>query len=158
MAALLAPDCFSVSKPVSHTQRIIGAAIYGHPDGRMSGVLKRSWNSDIPLRLSHVIITKTLGIHQAIDIRALILKCMGLWEEGVHSILVVDEEAEGVAREVRDAREEEEEYGQAKAFHVTVLPGKLRQAVHQENDREEGGLFLDNLCTKTGQPVKGFLQ
>ena len=104
----------------------------------MSGVLKRSWNSDIPLRLSHVIITKTLGIHQAIDIRALILKCMGLWEEGVHSILVVDEEAEGVAREVRDAREEQEEYGQAKAFHVTVLPGKLRQAVHQENDREGG--------------------
>ena len=75
------------------------------------GVLGRSWNSERPLVFAHVIITKTLGVCRAKDIRTRITRQMDLWERGLHSGLVGDDEAEGATREGRAARRGEEEDG-----------------------------------------------
>ena len=61
---------------------------------------------------------------------------MDLWERGLHAGLVGDAEAEGAAREGRDASggdEEEEEV--SRSDHDTVLSGYLRQAVRQATAR-----------------------
>ena len=62
------------------------------------GVLNRSWNSERPLVFAHVVLTKTLGIRRAREIRARITRRMDLWERGQHVGLVGDAEAEGAAR------------------------------------------------------------
>ena len=61
-------------------------------------VLSRSWNTDIPLVFSHVVLTKTLGVRRAKDIRARITRRMYLWKKGLHAGLVGDAEAEGDMR------------------------------------------------------------
>ena len=53
---------------------------------------------------------------------------MDLLARGVHVGLVGDVNVEGLAREGRDAMEEEED-GIARAYHRTTMSGKLRQAV-----------------------------
>ena len=91
------------------------------------GVISRSWNSERPLVFTHVVLTKTLGVRRAQEIRARITRCMDLWERGQHAGLVRDAEAEGAAREGRAAFSgEEEEVAVAQSFHKTVLSGKLR--------------------------------
>ena len=62
------------------------------------GVLDRSWNSEIPLVFAHVVLAKALGIRGARDIRARLSRRMDLWEWGLHTGLVGDTKAEGVAR------------------------------------------------------------
>ena len=95
-----------------------------------SGVLNRSWNSERPLVFAHVVLTKTLGIRRAQEIRARITRCMDLWERGHHAGLVGNAEAEGAAREGRAAFSgEEEDDAVARSFHKTLLLGKLHQAL-----------------------------
>ena len=80
---------------------------------------------------------------------------MDLWEKGLHTGLMGDDEAEGAAREGRAASGgEEEDEAVARMYHDNVLSGKLSQAVRWETDIERGGFLLqDDLCTKTGRPV-----
>ena len=75
------------------------------------GVLGRSWNSEIPLVFSHVVLTKTSSVHRSKEIRARITRRMDLWEKDIHAGLMGHSEAEGAAREVRvsSGGEEEEE-------------------------------------------------
>ena len=124
------------------------------------GVLSQSWNSERPLVFSNVVLTKTLGVRRAHEIRARITRRMDLWERVQHAVLVGDAEAEGAAREGRAAFSgEEEDNAVAWGFHETMLSGKLRQAVRQATDREGGGCLLpDDQCTKTGRPVADVLR
>ena len=86
------------------------------------GVISQSWNSEISLIFTHVVLTKTLGVRRAQEIRARITRRMDLWERGHHAGLVGDAEAEGDSCEGRDAFSgEEEEYTVARSFHETVL-------------------------------------
>ena len=57
------------------------------------GVISRSWNSKRPLVFVQVVLTKTLGVRRAQEIRARITRCMDLWERGQHAGLVGDAEA-----------------------------------------------------------------
>ena len=52
------------------------------------GVLARSWNSKRPVVFAHIVLTKTLGVHQTREIRACITRYMDLWERGQHAGLV----------------------------------------------------------------------
>ena len=124
------------------------------------GGLGRSWNSERPLVFDHVVLTKTLGVRRAREIRARITRRMDLWERGQHAGLVGDTKAEGAAREGRAASGGEEEYEAIVwSYHATLLSGKLRQAVRWSTDREGGGCLLtDDQCTKTGRPVAEILQ
>ena len=85
---------------------------------------------------------------------------MDICERGQHVGLVGDVEAEGADQEGRAASSsEEEDDAVAWSFHVTVLSGKLRQAICLVTDREVGGcLLLDDQCTKTRRPVAEFLR
>ena len=56
------------------------------------GVFRRSWNFERPLVFSHVVITKTLGIHRSREIWAWISRRMDLLEGGIHKGLVGDTE------------------------------------------------------------------
>ena len=49
------------------------------------GVLNRSWNSGRSLVFAHVVLTKTLGVCRAREIRARITRSMNLWERGQHA-------------------------------------------------------------------------
>ena len=73
------------------------------------GVLVRSWNSESPLVCAHVILTKTMGLLRAKEIRAQITMQMDLWDRDVHVGLEGDAEAEWAAREGRAASGGEEE-------------------------------------------------
>ena len=100
------------------------------------GVISLSWNSEITLVFSHIVLTKLLGVRWAQEIWARITRRMDLWERGQHAGLVEDAEAEGSAREGRAAFSgKEEDNAVARSFHKTVLSGKLRQAVRQATNR-----------------------
>ena len=62
------------------------------------GVLVRSCNSKRTLFFSHVVLTKTLGIRRAREIRERITRRMDIWGRVLHAGLVGDAEAEGAAR------------------------------------------------------------
>ena len=115
------------------------------------GIIDRSWNLEIPLVFAHIVLTKTLVVCRAKEIRARITRWMDLWERGLHAVLVGDAKAEGAAREGRAASGgEEEDEAVARSYHDTVLSGKLCQAIRQATHREGGGsLLLDDQCTKT---------
>ena len=72
-------------------------------------VLGRSWNSERPLVFAHVVLTKTLGIRRAQEIRARITRWMDLWERGLHAGMVGYSEAKGADKEDRAASGGEEE-------------------------------------------------
>ena len=113
-----------------------------------------------PLVFAHVVLTKTLGICQAREIRTRITRRMDLWERGQHSGLVGDTEAEEAAREGRAAFSgEEEDNAVARSFHETVLLGKLRQAVRQTTNT--GGTYMSGCFSwrtyATGRPVFVYL-
>ena len=57
------------------------------------GVLNRSCNSERILFFAHVVLTKTLGVRRAQEIRARITQRMDLWERVLHTGLVGDAEA-----------------------------------------------------------------
>ena len=155
MAALLATARCSVSTLVHHALWSGGASLYDNIGSGMVGFLSRSWNSKRPLVFAHVVLTKTLGVRRARNIRARITRSMDLWERRQHAGLVGDAEAEGGAREGRAASSgEEEDDAVAQSCHNTVLSRKLQQAVHQATNREGGGCLLpDDQCTKTGRLV-----
>ena len=86
------------------------------------GVISRSWNSERPLVSAHVVLTKTLGVRQAREIRARITRRMDLWERGQHAGLVGDAEPEGAAREGRATFSgKEEDDAMARRFYETAL-------------------------------------
>ena len=90
------------------------------------GVLRRSWNSKIPLFFAHVVLTKMFGVRQDRYIWARITRRMDLWERGQHTGLIGEAEAEGDAKEVRAASGgEEEDKAIGRSHHDTVLSGKL---------------------------------
>ena len=105
------------------------------------GVISRSWNSKRPLVFAHVVLTKTLGVRRAREIRARITMRMDLWERRQHAGPVGDAEEERVAREGR-ADFGGEDNAVVRGFHETVLLGKLRKSIHRATDREEGGCLL----------------
>ena len=70
--------------------------------------LGRSWNSERTLVFSHVVLTKTLGIRRACDIRGRITRRMDLWERCLQAGFVGDSEVEGADQEVRAASGREE--------------------------------------------------
>ena len=93
-------------------------------------MINGSCNSERPLVFAHIVLTKTLGIHWAREIRARITGRMDLWERGQHAGLVGDAEAEGASREGRAAFSgKEEDDAMARSLHETVLSVNLRQAV-----------------------------
>ena len=118
-------------------------------------VIVRSWDSKSPLLVfAHVVLTKTLGVCRAKDIRARITSPMDLWKRGLHTGPVGDANAEGAASD-----REEEDKAVARSYHDTVLSSNLRQAVRQATNREGKGCFLqDDQCTKTGQPAAEVLR
>ena len=59
------------------------------------GVLGRSWNSKRTFVFDHVVLTKTLGVCRAKEIRAQITRHMELCNRGLHAGLVWDAEEEG---------------------------------------------------------------
>ena len=59
------------------------------------GVLNGSCNSERPLVFSHLVLTKTLSVRRAREIRARITRRMDLWERGQHAGLMGDANAEG---------------------------------------------------------------
>ena len=73
------------------------------------GVLARSWNSERPLVFAHIVLTKTLGVCRAREIRSRITRRMDLWERGQQAVLVGDAEEEGTVQEGRAASGGEEE-------------------------------------------------
>ena len=66
-------------------------------------MLSRTFKSKMPLVFSHVVLTKTLGVRRAKEIRERITRRMDLWERGLHVGLEGDAEAEGAARKGRAA-------------------------------------------------------
>ena len=120
--------------------------------------MNRSWNPERPLVFSHVVLTKTLGIHQAQEIQARITRRMDPWERDQHAGLVGDAEAEGTARKGRGAFSgEEEDDAVARSFHETVLSWKVRKAVRQATDRgvcvsPPGGQMHENRATGCRSP------
>ena len=66
-------------------------------------VFSRSWGSERPLVSAHVVLTKMMGIRKAKEIRERITRHMDLWERSINVGLVGDTEADGSAREGRDA-------------------------------------------------------
>ena len=119
------------------------------------GVLVRSWNSERPLVFAHVVLTKTLGVRRAQEIRARITRRMNLWERGQDSGLVGDAEAEGDEQEGRAASVgEEEDKAVAMSYHDTVLSCKLQQNIRRAIDREGVSCLLpEDQYTKTGRLV-----
>ena len=93
----MAPARCSVSKLLHHALRSIRAPLHENLGRRMAGVLSRIWNSERPLVFVQVVITKTLRIRRAKDIRAQIIRIMYLWERGLPASLVGDSEAKGDA-------------------------------------------------------------
>ena len=112
-------------------------------------MLNRKMNSEIPLTITHVVLTKTLGAHKARYIRAMINRQLDLWERNIHTGLVGDALRKGRAQEGRVERcAEEEEDRLARSFHSTVMSGKLQQAVCWATDREGGWCLLPgDICT-----------
>ena len=119
------------------------------------GILGRSWNYERPLVFSHVVLTKTLCVRRAQEIRARLMRCMDLWERGIHAGLLGDAKVEGAAREGRSALSgEEEDEAVARSYHNTVISGNICQAVCQVTDREGRGCLLpDDQCTNNRQLV-----
>ena len=44
-----------------------------------------SWNSEIHLVFIHLVLTKTLGVYRAREIRQRIIRRMDLWKKGLHA-------------------------------------------------------------------------
>ena len=87
-----------------------------------------------------MVLTRTLSAHKAREIRERIDRQLELWERCIHSGLVGDVLAEGRAREGHIARSNEEEEDRlARSFHITLISGKLQQAVYWAKDREKRG-------------------
>ena len=139
MAASLAPACFSVSELYATPSGAVGRCFTAILAAEWRGFIGRSWNSERPLVFAHIILTKTLGVRQAREIRARITRYMDLWERCLHTGLVGDAEAEGAAREGRAASGgEEEDEDVVSSYHDTVLSGNIRQAIRWATDIEGG--------------------
>ena len=99
-------------------------------------MLDGKWNLERPLLFDHVFLTKTLGSRKTREIWAMIDHVIDLWERGIQAGLVGDVLAEGRDREgCVKRRVEEDEDRLAHSFHITLLPGKLWQAVCLYTDR-----------------------
>ena len=73
-------------------------------EAELRGFINRSWNYKRTLLFANVVLTNTLGIYQARDIRATLTQRIDLWERGLHAGLVRNVEMEWLTREYRDAR------------------------------------------------------
>ena len=136
MAVSLVPACCPVSELVRHALWRNRAPLHGNIGGRMAGALSRKWNSERLLIFAHIVLSKTLGIRRAREIRDRITRRMDLWERGQYVGLVGDAKGDGAAQEGRAASVgEEEENAVARSFHKAVLSVKLWQAVHQATNR-----------------------
>ena len=124
------------------------------------GVLSWSWNSERPLVFAHVVLTKTMGVRQAREIRARITRRMDHWERGQHDGLV------GGGRGVRgclrgQGRLQRSGGGRRRGpeFPRDSALAKDPPGRPWATDREGGRCLLpEDLCTKTGRPVAEVLR
>ena len=111
MEASLAPARYKFSKLIRHALWSGRAPLHGNIGCRMARGSRHELEIQETLVFAHVVLTKTLGIRRAQDIRDRIMRQMELWERGLHAGLVGDSKEDGAAREGRAASggEEEEE-------------------------------------------------
>ena len=115
------------------------------------GVRERKWNSERVVVFLLVVLRRTAIVKRARDVRRRVEMRLDLWEQGCHSALVDDTEAEAKGGAKRTSRDRA---AAAKAFHAKVMAGRLRSAVRGLTDREGGGVRQpDDLCSKAGRPV-----
>jgi hypothetical protein len=113
------------------------------------GVQARTWNSERPLVLSA---KTTPGVKRARDIQMRLTHRMDLWYEGKFIALVDDTKTEVQSRHGSQPVPDEETL--ARAYNEKVLSGRLRSAVRNLTNRDEGGVLQpDDPCTKTGRPA-----
>ena len=84
-----------------------------------------------------MVLKRTLGTRKVREIQATIDRRLYFWERGIHAGLVGDALAEERVREGHTKRrDEEEENYLVRSFHITLLLGKLQQAVRWSTDFE----------------------
>ena len=82
------------------------------------------------------VLTKTLFVCRAKDIREQIIRRMDIWERGFHTVLVGGVEAEGASKEGKATiGGEEEDKAIESSYQDIVMLGKLRQAIGWATDR-----------------------
>jgi hypothetical protein len=117
-----------------------------------SSVQARTWNSERPLVFVAAVFQTTPGVKRARDIRKRLTHRMDLWYEGKFIALIDDTETEVQSRHGPHPVPDEETL--ARAFNEKVLRGRLRSAVRNLTNRDQGGVLQpDDACTKTGRPV-----
>ena len=101
------------------------------------------------------VLTKTLFVCRAKDIREQIIRRMDIWERGFHTVLVGGVEAEGASKEGKATiGGEEEDKAIARSYHDILISCKLSQVVGWATNREVVGCLLpDDQCNKTARPV-----
>jgi hypothetical protein len=118
------------------------------------GVHKRKWNSECPMMYAKLILQTTPDITKSCDVRSRLDLRMALWEKGrIHALI------DDVIAEVGGKPQVLREKDKARSYQARVISGQLRFAVHRVTSRAAGGVLqLDDMCTKTGQPVLEALQ
>ncbi len=123
-----------------------------------NGIRNRTWNSERPLVCLLVILQRADGVKKSSDIRSRIRQRVQLWKEGLFDSLVDDTVTEVTGR-THTNHHRTDEVSKARAFNGQVLSGRLRKAVRNLTNRDQGGVMdPHDLCTKTGRPVLEVLQ
>jgi hypothetical protein len=130
----------------------VGSCFLAKLASEFRGIRARTWNSERPLVYVAVILQTTPGVKRVRDIRRRIEHRMNLWYEGKYTALVGDTKAEVQSRHGSHPVQDDE--SKARAFNSKVLSGRIRAAVRNLTNRDQGGVLQpDDACTKTGRPV-----
>ncbi|WP_288991947.1 hypothetical protein [uncultured Marinobacter sp.] len=130
----------------------VGRRFVGLLAKEFDGVRARTWNSERPLVFVAAVLQTAPGVKRARDIRRRIMHRLDLWYQGKFSALVEDTETEVLSRHGSHPVQDNE--SKARAFNSKVLSGRLRAAVRNLTNRDQGGVLQpDDDCTKTGRPV-----
>jgi hypothetical protein len=99
-----------------------------------------------------VLLQTTPGVKQARDMQKRLTHWMDLWYKGKFIALVDDTKTEVQSRHGSHPVPDEETLD--RAFNEKVLSGRLRSAVRNLTNRNQGGILQpDDAGTKTGRPV-----